>query len=44
MVYKLYFSSAFLGAVNFLSIIFVTVVFFLIFKKYIAASRQPARS
>ena len=40
MIYKLYFTNAFLGALNFMSIVLVTIVFTIILTKFIAAHRK----
>ena len=39
MVYKLYFTNVFLGAINFISIILGVIVFMIILEKFITACR-----
>lgn len=40
MVYKMYFTNIVLGAINFISILLVTIVFMVILKKFITASKE----
>lgn len=43
MIYNLYFPTLLLGTMNFMSIVLVSIVFMVIFKKFIAAHRQPVK-
>lgn len=43
MVYKVYFTNALLGAINFTSILLAATVFMIILGKFITASREPQK-